>query len=122
MGRPGAYGAICTMWPVAGRSERDGSHVQIPLDMQQRVYADHADAAVDALVARLVAHRAELVALGKARAFRDVGVHEYGDRTYRHDDARLGIECDEELADAIFYEHIRVARAAGDLPAGFSAD
>ena len=90
--------------------------MRVPLDTQRELYARHAAAAVDHLLARLAARRDELVALGEARAFRDVGVHEYGDSTYHLSPERLAEETDAELADAIFYAQIALARDAGDLP------
>ena len=79
--------------------------MRIDIEQQRELYAVHAAAAVDALIE-----------LGHARAFHDVGVHEYGDTTYFISPAQLRDETDAELADAIFYEQIRVARDAGDLP------
>ena len=64
-----------------------------------------------------VTQMAELVELGYERAFTTVGVHEYGDSTYWKDPAALADEAAAELADAIFYLHIPVAREHGDLPA-----
>lgn len=89
--------------------------MRVPIDTQRKLYAEHAEAAFDALLERLVAERSEFIALGAARAFRDVGVHEYGDATYHKTDAQLAEETAAELADAIFYEHIRVAKRLGAL-------
>jgi hypothetical protein len=89
--------------------------MHVPIDTQRRLYERHAQAAFDALLARLGEQREELIELGARRAFRDVGVYEYGDATYHKSERQLGEETDAELADAIFYQHIRVARAAGDL-------
>ncbi|MBC7645243.1 MAG: hypothetical protein H7123_08955 [Thermoleophilia bacterium] len=90
--------------------------MRIDLEQQRELYAAHADTAVDALIERITTGRDELIELGMARAFRDVGVHEYGDKTYFISAAQLREETDAELADAIFYEQIRVARDAGTLP------
>ncbi len=89
--------------------------MRVPIDTQRRLYAEHAETAFDALIERMVAERSELIALGAARAFRDVGVHEYGDSTYHKSDEQLADETDAELADAIFYQHIRVAKRLGAL-------
>ncbi len=91
--------------------------MQVPIETQRKLYEQHAESAFDVLLQRMHEHRDRLIALGAARAFRDVGVHEYGDSTYHKPTKQLGDETDAELADAIFYEHIRVARHAGDLPA-----
>jgi len=90
--------------------------MRIDIEQQRELYAVHAAAAVDALIERITTGRDELIELGHARAFHDVGVHEYGDTTYFISPAQLRDETDAELADAIFYEQIRVARDAGDLP------
>lgn len=90
--------------------------MQVPIETQRQLYTRHAEAAFDGLLQRMNTQRAQLIELGAARAFRDVGVHEYGDSTYHKPTVQLGEETDAELADAIFYEHIRVARQAGDLP------
>lgn len=90
--------------------------MRVPLEQQREAYRLHAHAATDRLLARLAERRAELVTLGMTRAFDTVGVHEYGDSTYHRSPAELGDETDAELADAIFYAHIELAREAGDLP------
>lgn len=90
--------------------------MRISIDTQQELYDRHAVRAVDMLIARLATAREELVKLGRTRAFRDVGVHEYGDSTYWISPSELEVETDAELADAIFYEQIKLARTAGDLP------
>lgn len=89
--------------------------MQISLDRQKQMYERHADEAARELSVLLAEHRDELVALGAERAFETVGVHEYGDRTYRLDDGRLRTEALAELADAIFYLHIGLARKSGEL-------
>lgn len=90
--------------------------MRIPIERQLELYDQHADAAYDALLVQMHERRDELIALGRERAFRSVGVHQYGDRTYFSDPATLRDEADAELADAIFYVHIPVAINAGDLP------
>ena len=91
--------------------------MRIALDQQRELYRTHAAAAADELVRVLQARLAELVELGFERAFDTVGVHEYGDSTYWKSTEQLSEEAAAELADAIFYLHIPIARAAGDLPA-----
>lgn len=91
--------------------------MRIPLSTQRELFERHAAAAVDRLLASMDERRDELVRLAAARAFRDVGVHEYGDSTYWLPPDRLAEETDAELADAIFYAQIAIAREAGDLPA-----
>lgn len=91
--------------------------MRIPLETQRELYRQHAAEAAERLVALLGDRFAELVELGFLRAFDTVGVHEYGDSTYWKDTAQLAEEAAAELADAIFYLHIPVAREHGDLPA-----
>lgn len=90
--------------------------MRIPIERQRELYREHADEAANRLVEVLQARLAELVELGYERAFDSVGVHEYGDSTYWKADPALWEETAAELADAIFYLHIPVARAHGDLP------
>ena len=92
--------------------------MRIPLDQQRATYRDHADAAAQHLREVLEARIDELVQLGYERAFSTVGVHEYGDSTYWKGPEQLVEEAAAELADAIFYLHIPVARERGDLPVG----
>lgn len=91
--------------------------MRIPLDRQRVLYRQHARAAADELVQLLTRRVEALVELGADRAFDEVGVHQYGDRTYWLDAERLLAETEAELADAIFYMHIGLARSAGDLDA-----
>ena len=91
--------------------------LRIALDQQRELYRRHADEAAARLVEVLQARLAELVELGFERAFDTVGVHEYGDSTYWKATEQLAEEAAAELADAIFYLHIPVAREHGDLPA-----
>lgn len=90
--------------------------MRITLDEQRELYRRHADEAAQRLVGVLQARLAELVELGFERAFDTVGVHEYGDSTYWKSADELAEEAAAELADAIFYLHIPVARERGDLP------
>ena len=90
--------------------------MRITLDRQRELYRRHADAASARLVELLQARLNELVELGFERAFDTVGVHEYGDSTYWKDTETLVDEAAAELADAIFYLHIPIAREAHDLP------
>lgn len=90
--------------------------MRIPLDQQRELYRQHAAAAGERLVELLQARMDELVELGFERAFDTVGVHEYGNSTYFKSADSLADEAAAELADAIFYLHIPIARAAGDLP------
>lgn len=91
--------------------------MRIDLDRQRELYRRHADEAATRLVEVLRARLGELVDLGFERAFDTVGVHEYGDSTYWKGTDALAEEAAAELADAIFYLHIPVAREHGDLPA-----
>jgi phosphoribosyl-ATP pyrophosphohydrolase len=88
----------------------------VPLDQQREFYSRYAEAATDELLTLLQTRRAELIELGVQRAFRDVGVHEYGDSTYFHSADRIDDEVAAELADAIFYLTVSLARRGGDLP------
>lgn len=90
--------------------------MRIPLDRQRSLYRRHAAEAADQLVELLRERLESLVELGYERAFDTVGVHEYGDSTYFRLPDELAQEAAAELADAIFYLHIPVARAHGDLP------
>lgn len=91
--------------------------MRISLDEQRALYRAHADEAAARLVDVLRARLNELVELGFERAFDTVGVHEYGDSTYWKSTDQLADEAAAELADAIFYLHIPIARERGDLPA-----
>ena len=94
------------------------STMRISLEEQRELYRRHAGEAASRLVDVLQARLAELVELGFERAFDTVGVHEYGDSTYWKTTEQLAEEAAAELADAIFYLHIPVARERGDLPVG----
>lgn len=100
---------------VDGRPDTS-ARMRIELEQQRELYHRHADEAADRLVEVLRARLSELVELGFERAFDTVGVHEYGDSTYWKPDTQLSEEAAAELADAIFYLHIPVAREHGDLP------
>lgn len=89
--------------------------MRIPLEHQRELYRRHADEAAERLVALLQERLGELVTLGYERAFDTVGVHEYGDSTYFKPTDQLADEAAAELADAIFYLHIPVAREHGSL-------
>lgn len=89
--------------------------MRISLDRQRELYRLHADEAAQRLVEMLRGRITELVELGFERAFDTVGVHEYGDSTYWKSTEQLADEAAAELADAIFYLHIPVARECGDL-------
>ncbi len=91
--------------------------MRISLERQRELYREHADEAAARLVVVLQERLAELVELGFERAFDTVGVHEYGDSTYWKHNEQLADEADAELADAIFYLHIPVAREHASLPA-----
>lgn len=90
--------------------------MRISLEQQRTLYRQHADEASTRLVEVLQQRLSELVELGYERAFETVGVHEYGDSTYFKSVEQLAEEAAAELADAIFYLHIPVAREHGDLP------
>lgn len=91
--------------------------MRISLEDQRELYRQHAGTAAERLVEVLRARIDELVELGFERAFETVGVHEYGDSTYWKSTEALSDEAAAELADAIFYLHIPIAREAGTLPA-----
>ena len=90
--------------------------MRIPLDQQRELYRRHSAEAAQRLIEELKRRVDDLVELGFERAFDTVGVHEYGDSTYFKPTAQLADEAAAELADAIFYMHIPVAREHGDLP------
>lgn len=91
--------------------------MRIPIEQQRELYRRHGADAARRLVDVLQARLDELIELGFERAFDTVGVHEYGDSTYWKSTEQLADEAAAELADAIFYLHIPVAREHGDLPA-----
>lgn len=91
--------------------------MRVDLEQQRELYRRHADEAAARLVEVLQERLGALVELGFERAFDTVGVHEYGDATYWKTTEQLSDEAAAELADAIFYLHIPIARAHGDLPA-----
>ena len=62
--------------------------------------------AVFGLENTLLGRADELVALAVERAG-SVGAQDYGDASYRKTHTQVGVDVDEELADAIFYEHLR---------------
>lgn len=90
--------------------------MRITLDEQKAQYRTHARVAAEQLIDVLTARIDEYIELGYQRAFETVGVEEYGDSTYWKSDLALDDEAAAEIADAIFYQHIPIARAAGDLP------
>jgi len=91
--------------------------MRVPLETQRELYDRHAEAAADELMERLGGDRQALIELGRQRAFQDVGVDQYGDSTYFKDEDSLLEEAAAELADAIFYLGVRIARQRGELPA-----
>ncbi len=90
--------------------------MRISLEQQRELYRAHSSEAARRLVDVLQARLDELVELGFERAFDTVGVHEYGDSTYWKSTDQLADEAAAELADAIFYLHIPIAREHGALP------
>lgn len=90
--------------------------MKIPLDQQRKLYDKHAEEATKQLASLLSSNVDRLIELGRERAFDTVGVHEYGDSTYWKTNEQLIVEAFEELADAIFYLQISIARNLGDLP------
>lgn len=95
-------------------SERETT-MRLSLQRQRAIYERCAEEAADELVEVLRSRRDGLIELGAHRAFDTVGVHEYGDSTYWINDERLLEETLAELADAIFYRQIAVARRRGLL-------
>ncbi len=91
-------------------------NMRISVDRQLELFNQHSEGCIDLLVDILQTRGPELVALAKTRAFKDVGVHEYGDSTYWLDNKDLEDELLAELADAVFYMQVVKARSAGDLP------
>jgi hypothetical protein len=90
--------------------------MRVSLEQQRELYREHAEAALEQLIALMRERGPELIELGEQRAFETVGLHEYGDSTYWIDDERLLAETLAELADAIFYHQIAIARETGALP------
>ncbi|MCB0878908.1 MAG: hypothetical protein KDC46_08005 [Thermoleophilia bacterium] len=97
--------------------DQDARSMRVTLEQQRELYRAHSAEAAERLVGVLQARLDELVELGFERAFDTVGVHEYGDSTYWKTTEQLADEAAAELADAIFYLHIPVAREHGALPA-----
>lgn len=60
---------------------------------------------------RIVDDYEDLIELAIERAL-TLGVQEYGDVSYHKPIERLEVEVDEELADALFYQHL-IIRARG---------
>ncbi len=83
-------------------------------DEQVAAYDAAARAAVGRMIAILETRTDEVIARGRERAFGGLG-DEYGDASYRLSDAALDGETLDELADAVFYLHIPLARSAGLL-------
>ena len=67
---------------------------------------DLGSAAVDNLIVKLLRDKERLIRLAIDRASTLGG--EYEDVSYKKTDAMLSVESDEELSDAIFYEHLRL--------------
>lgn len=88
-------------------------------DEQIAAYEQAARAAIGRMVAILETRGDEIIALGRERAFDGPG-DEYGNASYGLSAEALDGEADQELADAVFYLHIPIARDAGLLEA-FSA-
>jgi len=103
--------------PVRNPACEKSHYMRITLEQQRELYREHAGEAAERLIEVLRARLGELVELGFDRAFSTVGVHEYGDSTYWKASEQLNEEAAAELADAIFYLHIPVAREHGSLPA-----
>ena len=101
------------MWLTPDES---ASYMRVSLDQQLDIYNRHAEVAVDDLLELLAADRDALIRLGRIRAFDQVGIHEYGDSTYFRSAEQLVEEVSAELADAIFYLTVGIARKAGELP------
>lgn len=72
---------------------------------QEKALAKFGREAVIALAHRLIENADEIVGLAGYRAS-TVGVREYGDVSYHKTIEHLECEVDEELADAVFYQHI----------------
>lgn len=60
---------------------------------------------VTSLARHLIEHGDELIDLSAQRAS-SLGVEQYGDTSFHLPIERLELEVNEELADAIFYQHI----------------
>ena len=74
-------------------------------------FDEHAEAAVDELLAWIQRDRAALIALARGRLVE--GHYRYGDRLmYEYDAAELQAEASQEVGDAINYLHLRVERTA----------
>lgn len=75
---------------------------------QQRIVEGHADAAAQLLWSRLSTRFDEIVALADTRL--EAGFELYGSELFEKPTDRLFVDTDEELADAINYLRVIVAR------------
>lgn len=74
-------------------------------------FDQHAEAAVDELLAWIERDRVALIAAARGRLVE--GHYRYGDRLmYEYDVDELKAEASQEVADAINYLHLRVERTA----------
>lgn len=74
-------------------------------------FDEHADEAVDELLAWIARDRDALIAAARGRLVE--GHYRYGDRLmYEYDIDTLRAEASQEVADAINYLHLRVERTA----------
>jgi len=90
----------------------------ISVEEQRAVYREYAHLAVPLITARIGTDAQRLITLGEQRAFDTVGVQQYGDSSFHLTSAAASIELDAELADAVFYAMLQVARRHGWVPSG----
>jgi len=74
-----------------------------------QTFDDHANEAIERLITIINGSRAAIINHARERAS-SVGVAEYGSTSYDKTNSQLGIEVLDELADAVFYEHIVASR------------
>lgn len=90
-----------------GPDETPTPRCDITMDAQRRLLEAVADAATENLIEYLLEHRDRLARLAIERATSADGAA-YGDASWRRARAELAAETDDELADAIVYECIRL--------------
>lgn len=88
----------------------------ISVDQQRALYREYAHLALPLIAARLTTDAQRLITLGETRAFDTVGVEQYGDSSFHLTTAEASNELDAELADAVFYAVLQVARRHGWTP------
>ena len=93
-----------------------GEHCIIPIEVQEKIVAKHLEEALDWWIRYLSIpfHRETFKEMCMMR-FSTIGLDGYGDKSFHLALSDLTKEGDAEIADALFYEAVRLARIAGEL-------